>query len=310
MSTEYGTGTAYRTSTVPVNGGELAVGIWGPDDAPTILAIHGITASHVSWTSLAEAMPGMRIIAPDLRGRGRSNGLPGPWGMPTHAADMVALLDAFNLQRPVVVGHSMGAFVAATLAAQSPDRVAELILIDGGIPIPTPAGVAAEDLPKALIGPAAERLSMTFESVQDYRDFWRGHPAFADDWTPAVEAYVDYDLDGEAPSLSPSSRYDAVAEDSLQLSGDIGYADALAGLPMPVSFIRAPRGLMNEPRALYSASTVEEWEERMPHLSTHEIADVNHYTIVMARRGADEVAAVARRAVARMAGDPSRSAAG
>jgi lipase len=300
----------YRTSTVPVNGGDLAVGIWGPDDGPTILAIHGITASHISWMTLAEALPGVRIVAPDLRGRGRSNTLPGPWGMSTHAADMLALLDAFSIERATVVAHSMGAFVAATLASRSPERVAELILIDGGIPIPTPAGVRAEDLPKALIGPAADRLSMTFESVHSYRDFWRVHPAFAEDWTPAIEAYVDYDLDGAAPSLTPSSSYEAVAEDSLQLSGDVGYADALAALPMPVSFIRAPRGLMNEPRGLYPASTVEAWEARMPGLTTYDIADVNHYTIVMARRGADEVAAVIRSAMARMARDSSRSAAG
>lgn len=284
----------YRRQAVPVNGGELAVGVWGPDDAPTVLAIHGITASHLSWQTLAETMPELRIIAPDLRGRGRSNALPGPWGMPAHAADMVAVLDAFALDRVTVVGHSMGAFVASTLAARAPERVADLVLIDGGLPIPHPVGVADADLLKALIGPAAERLSMTFESVQAYRDFWRVHPAFADEWTPAIEAYVDYDLDGQAPTLSPSSSYEAVAEDSLQLNGDQGYADALAALAMPVTFLRAPRGLMNEPTALYSTSTVEEWEARMPGLTTGEVADVNHYTIVMARRGAEAVAAVVR----------------
>src|SRR5690554_3364155 len=265
---------SYRRRAVPVTGGDLAVGVWGPDDAPTVLAIHGITASHLSWKTLAETMPELRIIAPDLRGRGRSNGLPGPWGMPTHAADMVAILDEFGLDRVIVVGHSMGAFVAATLAMRAPERVSELILIDGGLPIPVPAGVAQEDLPRALIGPAAERLSMTFESVQAYRDFWRVHPAFAEEWTPAIEAYVDYDLDGQAPNLAPSSSYDAVAQDSLQLSGDVGYADALASLAVPVTFLRAPRGLMNEPSALYSPSTVEEWEARMPGLITNEVADV------------------------------------
>ena len=285
---------SYRRQAVPVTGGDLAVGVWGPDDAPTVLAIHGITASHLSWKTLAETMPELRIIAPDLRGRGRSNALPGPWGMPTHADDMLAILDAFGLDRVIVVGHSMGAFVATTLAARAPERVVELVLIDGGLPIPHPEGIAEGDLLKALIGPAAERLSMTFDSVQAYRDFWRVHPAFADEWTPAIEAYVDYDLDGQEPSLSPSSSYDAVAQDSLQLSGDEGYADALASLTMPVTFLRAPRGLMNEPTPLYSASTVEEWEARMPGLTTNEVADVNHYTIVMARRGAEAVAAIVR----------------
>jgi pimeloyl-ACP methyl ester carboxylesterase len=297
------TKSPYRATTVPVRGGELAVGIWGADDAPTILAIHGITASHRAWQTFADAMPHLRIIAPDLRGRGRSNTLPGPWGMPSHADDVKTVLDALGIRRTVVVGHSMGAFVAATLAFRYPSVVSEAILVDGGLPIPAPVGIPEEDLPKALIGPAAERLSMTFESQQAYRDFWRTHPAFSSDWTTDIEAYVDYDLHGMAPELSPSARYDAVLQDSLELSGDVGYADSLAALPIPVSFLRAPRGLLNEPQALYSASTVGEWEARMPSLTAYDIADVNHYTIVMSRRGADQLGAVVGSALARTAHD-------
>ena len=294
---------SYRTVQVPVRGGELAVGVWGQDNAPTVLAIHGITASHLAWKTFAQTMPNLRIIAPDLRGRGQSNQLPGPWGMPSHADDMKAVLDALGVRRTLVVGHSMGAFVAATLAQRHPSAVSELILVDGGLPIPAPVGVSAEELPKALIGPAAERLSMTFESSQAYRDFWRQHPALSGDWSPAIEAYVDYDLHGAAPSLSPSARYEAVLEDSLQLSGDVGYADALTAIPVPIAFLRAPRGLLNEPRALYSPSTVEEWEARVPTLTAHDIADVNHYTIVMSRQGADQLGTHVRNALSRTVPD-------
>jgi pimeloyl-ACP methyl ester carboxylesterase len=297
------TGTSYRTVQVPVRGGMLAAGVWGADSAPTVLAIHGITASHKAWQSLADTMPHLRIIAPDLRGRGRSNELPGPWGMPTHADDMKAVLDAFGVERTLVIGHSMGAFVAATVAQRHASAVSEVILVDGGLPIPAPVGVSAEDLPRALIGPAAERLSMTFENAQAYRDFWRKHPALSEDWSSAIEAYVDYDLHGTAPALSPSASYQAVLEDSLQLSGDVGYADALAAIPVRVTFLRAPRGLLNEPQALYSASTVREWEARVPSLTAADIADVNHYTIVMSRRGADQLGTVVSSALARTTHD-------
>lgn len=133
------------------------------------------------------------------------------------------------------------------------------MLVDGGLPIPLPAGVAPEDLPQALIGPAAERLSMRFGSVESYRDFWRAHPAFANDWNPTVQGYVDYDLDGEAPSLTPSGVYAAVAQDSLELSDDTGYADALAALPVPVHFIRTPRGLLDQELALYPPAVIADW---------------------------------------------------
>ena len=86
----------YRTTGVDVRGGTLHTALWGPDDpaAPTILAVHGVTASHKAWPYLAKALPDVRIIAPDLRGRGRSNALPAPYGMPAHAADLAAVLAA------------------------------------------------------------------------------------------------------------------------------------------------------------------------------------------------------------------------
>ena len=112
---------SYRTLDVAVRGGTLRAGVWGPQDpgTPTVLAIHGITASHRCWTLLAGQLPGVRIIAPDLRGRGRSNALPAPYGMVSHAEDMAALLDAAGVEKAVVLGHSMGAFVAVVTAHRS-----------------------------------------------------------------------------------------------------------------------------------------------------------------------------------------------
>lgn len=291
-------GTQYHATTVPVRGGDLAVGVWGPEDAPPVLALHGITASHRTWALLGERAPGIRILAPDLRGRGRSNTLPGPWGMATHADDAAAVLDAFGVDRCVVLGHSMGGFVTTTLALRHPGRVSELVLIDGGLPIPLPDGVAAADLPAALLGPAAERLAMRFDSVDAYRAFWRGHPAFAADWNRTVEQYVDYDLDGIPPDLTPSGDYEAVLQDSRQLSGDAGYAENLAALPIPVRFLRAPRNLLNELPGLYRPEGVAEWATRMPRLTTRDIENVNHYTIVMTDRGLDGVLPVLLDAVA------------
>ena len=80
---------------------------------PTILAVHGVTASHKAWAYLAAALPDVRIIAPDLRGRGRSNSLPAPYGMPSHAEDLAAVLAELAPGPVVVVGHSMGGFAVA-----------------------------------------------------------------------------------------------------------------------------------------------------------------------------------------------------
>lgn len=284
----------YGIITCPVAGGDLTVAVWEPESKPlgTILLIHGITASHMSWQLIAAEFPKHRIIAPDLRGRGGSRNLPSPFGMTQHAADMNAVLEATQTSSALVVGHSMGGFVAATFAAHHPDRVTALVLIDGGLPIPAPEGTSDEELTQAILGPAAARLSMTFPDRASYRDFWAKHPAFAGHLTQAVLDYVDYDLVGVEPRLHPASNIDAVSFDALQLSGDTKYRAALDGLSMPVHFIRAPRGLLNQVPALYTPEQIEAWSAELPHLTIHEAPDVNHYTITLMQAGADFVAGV------------------
>jgi lipase len=286
----------YLPFDAPVAGGLIHGGTWNPDavDGPAagtaVLAIHGITASHLSWPYLAQQVDGARVIAPDLRGRGRSNALPGPYGLPHQADDLATMLDGLGVDRVVAVGHSMGAFVAVWLAHRHPHRVSSLVLVDGGLPIPRPDDVD----PALILGPAAERLSQTFRSREAYREFWRTHPAFAGAWTPELEAYVDYDLDGDEPALRPSTVIEAMAENVMQLNGSGGYAEALTGLRLPIDFFRSPRGLQNEPDGLYEPQAVAGWAERMPTLTTHEVSDVNHYTIVMSDHGVGSVASVVR----------------
>lgn len=282
------------TFVAPVAGGALAGGLWRPDAAGTpVLAVHGITATHRNWDLFAAALPDRRVIAPDLRGRGRSNALPAPYGLVQHADDLAALLDAQGVDRVFVVGHSMGAFVSVRFAERHPDRVAGLALIDGGLPVPNPDGVAPADLPAVLLGPALERLSMTFPSRDAYVGFWRRHPALGPYWNDAIEAYVDYDVEGDEPSLRSSARADAVAVNAVELDGSAGYVEALLAAPGPVDFFRAPRGLLDA-APLYPQPVVADWAARMPQLVVHDVADVNHYTIVMSELGAGSVIPVIR----------------
>ncbi len=282
------------TFAVPVAGGLLAGGQWRADAPGTpVLAVHGITATHRNWDLLADALPDRRVIAPDLRGRGRSNALPAPYGLEQHADDLARVLDALGVDRVFVVGHSMGAFVSVRFAERHPDRVAGLVLIDGGLPVPNPDGIALDELPAVLLGPALERLSMTFPSRAAYLDFWRRHPALGPYWNAAIEAYVEYDVDGVEPELRSSASADAVAVNAVELDGSDGYAEALLAMPGPVDFFRAPRGLLDA-APLYPEALVADWAERMPQLVVHDVADVNHYTIVMSADGAGSVIPVIR----------------
>lgn len=286
-------GDRYRSQEVPVRGGLMNVGVWEPEhgdpEAPTVLAVHGITASHVAWPLLAQALPGVRVIAPDLRGRGRSRDLPAPYGMPSHADDLAAVLDHFGIDQVVAVGHSMGAFVSVVLADRHQDRVSSLVLVDGGMPLLPPEGVAPQDLSMAILGPAADRLKMTFPDHSAYRDMWREHPAFSE-WTELTGAYADYDLVPTADGAwRPTTRVEALNEDISELVGGASLLKALANLRHPTTWLIAPRGLMDEVPPLYPERARQYWIAAHPDVVVSEIEDVNHYTIVMLGRGMEQV---------------------
>jgi pimeloyl-ACP methyl ester carboxylesterase len=285
----------YRTVDAPVRGGTLRVGIWDPEptdddslDPPTILAIHGVTASHRCWDLLAAALPGYRVIAPDLRGRGRSNALPGPYGMVQHADDMAGVLDFLGVPQALVVGHSMGGFVSVMVAHRHAGRVAALLLVDGGLPLRMPDGMTTDSLIAAL-GPAADRLSMTFPDHEAYRKFWRVHPAFVDSWNQAMTNYLDYDLVGVPPELHPATPIAAMTADIPDQYGTEPMLAAVAQLPSPTIFLRAPLGFFNDPPGIYPPEWIQHWQQELPALDVRLVEGVNHYTIVFTDLGVGAV---------------------
>src|ERR671916_1674109 len=136
-----------------------------------VLALHGITAQHRTFNATArylEHPDGM--VALDLRGRGDSDKPPpGNYGLGRHARDVIRTLDYLGVERCVLVGHSMGAFVALHTALLYPDRIAGLVLLDGGWPRSEvepdeeEAAAIAEGLERAY-----RRLDMVFETPNDY----------------------------------------------------------------------------------------------------------------------------------------------
>lgn len=278
---------------VPVEGGELAVARWGTGPN-VVLAAHGITASSISWVPVVRHLDdSWTVYAPDLRGRGASASVPGPYGIEQHALDLAAIAAHAGAERTVVAGQSLGGFIAVALADLRPDLVERLVLVDGGLPLP----FALDDIdPDAVLevtlGPALERLKMTFESEEAYVDFWRGHPALAGDWHDDLEAYVRYDLTGEAPALRSRVDDEAVRADGRDLlvnGAQLG--EALTRIDMPVHLVRAPLGLLAQPPGVQPTELVDAWRDRIPHFTEELVEGTNHYTVAFGDVGAKIIAA-------------------
>jgi len=286
----------YRTQDVPVRGGLLRVGCWQHGEPERIvLAVHGITSSHRAWSLVADRLverPGTLVLAPDLRGRGRSADLPGPYGMAQHVEDLVALLANCAADRPAVLaGHSMGGFVAVLLAAEHPELVSALVLVDGGLPLTLPAGWSMTEAARVGLGPAAARLERSFADRTEYRQFWREHPAFAEGFSDAVQDYVDYDLRPDGPPWRSSSEPEAMFADHAEQFTGGPVERAWPRVAAPVTFLRAPRGLQDEPGGLYAEATLTAWQREHPDFNWRSIDGVNHYTLILGDVGAAAVSA-------------------
>jgi pimeloyl-ACP methyl ester carboxylesterase len=273
---------------VEVSGGTLACFWLGRSVSERIVvALHGITSSSRAWLAVARALGGRAgVVAVDLRGRAASSGLPGPYGIDAHVSDVLAVLDALELKRVVLAGHSLGAYIAGRFAVSHPERVRSVVLIDGGLPIP---GSQDADL-DAFLGPALARLKLRFADRETYRAWWQRHPALAGSDVTAQDlwAYADHDLIGSAPELRSSVSEEAVRVDAADVAQA---AEAAYRLTVPAQALCAPRGLVDDPNPMQPLELVRAWAAERPSLRyAEQVADVNHYTITLGARGAQVVA--------------------
>ena len=272
---------------VPVTGGSLAL-FRLSSAGPPVLAVHGITSSSRTWLAVARALGNScSLLAPDLRGRAASRALPGPYGVAAYVRDMLAVLDALDIERSLLVGHSLGAYVVAQLAADHPQRARGVVLVDGGLTIPGSEEVEPQTFIDDFLGPALARLRLQFPSRETYREWWQAHPAIAsatDVSADDLAEYADHDLAGDRPSASE----EAVRADAEEL---LVAAAAAHRLAVPATLLCAPRGLVNEPNPMQPLELVRAWAAEAPTERTAlQVPDTNHYTIVLGAAGAEAVA--------------------
>jgi len=114
---------------VVVAGARVAYRAWGPAGAPGIVLVHGGAAHSGWWDHIAPQLTDRRVVALDLSGHGdsarREEYDPLLW-----AREVVDVAAAEGLHRPVVVGHSMGGWVATTVGVVSAAEVSAVVVID------------------------------------------------------------------------------------------------------------------------------------------------------------------------------------
>ena len=271
-----------------------------PPDAPVVLAVHGITANGLSWRRVADEIghrrgPGaVRVLAPDLRGRGDSRSVPAPYGLGAHVDDLVSVATAFATT-PVLVGHSMGAFICALAAARHPERFPGLVLVEGGLAFPVPDDLDVDAALQSVIGPGMDRLSMRFPDPAAYLDFWSGHlalgPVLRGPGAEAARTSIEHDLveDG-AGQWRSTCVVDAVRADGADILADPETHAALRAAVadgVRAELVWAERGLLDEPQGQYDVSRLEALG--VPREVRVTRVDANHHDVILGDQGVDAV---------------------
>jgi pimeloyl-ACP methyl ester carboxylesterase len=124
-----------RTVTVDADGPVHVADYGGPAGAPVVVCVHGMANSSAGWRSVAERLTAThRVLAIDLPGHGRSPLAGRPTSVRLYTQVLTEVLAALDTPDVTLVGHSMGAAVAAITAAESPGHVRALVLVAPPLP--------------------------------------------------------------------------------------------------------------------------------------------------------------------------------
>ena len=121
----------WESNSIMSNGIRLHYWRTGGENKPVIIMAHGITDYGLNWATLASKFESeYDIIMYDERGHGFSEKPDGPYSLETHMEDLVGLINALEIDRPILIGHSMGGSIAAITAATYPNLPAAVVLED------------------------------------------------------------------------------------------------------------------------------------------------------------------------------------
>jgi pimeloyl-ACP methyl ester carboxylesterase len=168
---------------------------WKPDepgpDAPVLL-LHGLSSNAHYWDRLATHLGDRRLVALDQRGHGltgrppRRPPVPAGFAMEELIEDAVLVIEALDLGRPVLAGHSWGATVALELAARRSSLISALAFVDG--PIQSASNLFSWEEAQGFMQPPLPRYTTFAEAIDDSRRDFDG--AWADDLEPFVMSRV------------------------------------------------------------------------------------------------------------------------
>ena len=256
------------------DGIKIQLAIW-EGKGKQILCVHGITANSRFWDCLASALsPHHRVIAMDLRGRGLSDKPPTGYSIGNHCKDILALMNDQNLKRPVLMGHSLGAFISLVFAARYPKKIDRLILVDGG------GKLSKAQMAKVFAGikPSLDRLGQVFPSWEAYLAQMKQAP-YLQPWNSYMETYFRYEVEKVKRGVRSRVHPKHIEEEAKNL-GKVDSRKFYKRVKVPTLILRATKGMLAKDDLLLPENVVERMVREIPNAKRVDIEGANHYSIL------------------------------
>ena len=256
------------------DGIKIQLAVW-KGKGKQILCVHGITANGRFWDCLASALaPHHRVIAMDLRGRGLSDKPRTVYSIQHHCKDILALMNNQGLERPVLMGHSLGAFISLVFAARYPRKVGQLILVDGG------GKLSEAQMAKVFAGikPSLDRLGKVFSSLKIYLSQMKQAP-YLQPWNPYMETYFRYEVEKVEGGVRSRVHPKHIEEEAKNL-GKVDSTKFYKRVKAPTLILRATKGMLAEDDLLLPDDVADRMVREIPNAKRVDVEGTNHYSIL------------------------------
>lgn len=255
-----------------------------PVNGPLLIMMHGLTANAHAFDGLIATGldKHFHIISVDLRGRGQSEHPVAHYTMEDHAQDILGLMDTLNAAKAIFCGHSFGGLLSFYLAANYPERVTKLIILD--------AAARMNPNTAEMLSFRLSTLDTSYPSMADYLKEVKSAP-YMSFWSDLMSSYYDADIQpDDEGGVSPRPKLAIIIQAAVG-GAAIPWPELMPEINAPVLLINAPENYTLD-QALLPPELAQETVDMLPDARLITVAG-NHQTMLYGQ-GAEQIAAAIR----------------
>ncbi|MCC4722875.1 alpha/beta fold hydrolase [Salinicoccus sp. RF5] len=240
------------------------------DSPPLVVLIHGLTGNYLQMHHFQSHLSDRYdTVSYDLSGRGDSDLQKAPTDIHQHTDDLMQFLNKTDYSTFILIGYSMGGYIALEAAAKM-KGIEKVILLDGG-------GEAGENTSN-LVLPSLGRLDKKFESVDAYREMMQqSYGALGVEWSSIMDKVIEHEVENIDGTVQHKSDYSLTKQD-FESFYEFPHADVYKNVKAPV-FLIICTGAIKDGIPLFSKDGYDKMLSTVPSIKSSTY-DINHYEIV------------------------------